>query len=199
MSASQLSQSYRPLIVSSALRYKGSDSSPVNTRSSTWYRKIPTKRNPSCRAIIHVFSVQLRRSCWVKSCCNVSHHRVGASITPKTGCQACALTARGSITKTMKGMGGAAVGSVECHKQWTTASIPRSSGQGTPLWCGEGAQAARAAWGGSRYNTARGAMGTRPQQNRSCVAPTCQVCARTPGCCHFLRWRGTEEAIVPGA
>ena len=46
--------------------------------------------------------------------------------------KACALTTRGSISKAMTGLvGGAAMGSAECRKQWTTALIPRSSGQGT--------------------------------------------------------------------
>ena len=48
------------------------------------------------------------------------------------GERACALTARGSISKAMKGLvGGAASGSAERRKHCTTALIPRSSGQGT--------------------------------------------------------------------
>ena len=44
---------------------------------------------------------------------------------------ACALTARRSISKAVKGLvGGAAQGSADCRKNWTTASIPRTSGSG---------------------------------------------------------------------
>ena len=59
----------------------------------------------------------------------------------------------------MKGfVGGAAVGLAECPKNWTTALIPRSSGQGTHPSGAEGAQAARAAWGGGGDKAGRGAM-----------------------------------------
>ena len=48
------------------------------------------------------------------------------------GKRACALTARGSIIRAMKGLvGGAAQGSADCRTNWTTALIPRSSGFGT--------------------------------------------------------------------
>ena len=75
------------------------------------------------------------------------------------GKRACAPTARGSISKAMKGLvGGAAAGSAECRKQWTTALLLRSSGQGTlPL----------SAWSGGRYkNSPQRCAGTREQQNR---------------------------------
>ena len=56
------------------------------------------------------------------------------------GKRACALTAGGSISKAMKGLVRRALsGSAECGRLWTTALIPRSSGQGT--------QATQAAWG----------------------------------------------------
>ena len=68
------------------------------------------------------------------------------------------LTAGGLIIKAMRGLvGGAAVGSTECRKQWTTALISRSSGHGTHPSGAERAQAARAAWGGGWHKTARGA------------------------------------------
>ena len=45
------------------------------------------------------------------------------------GIRACALTARGSTSKAMKALvGGAAQGSPDCRKNWTTALIPQSSG-----------------------------------------------------------------------
>ena len=48
------------------------------------------------------------------------------------GKRAGALTARGSIIRAMKGLvGGAAQGSADCRRNWTTALIPRSSGFGT--------------------------------------------------------------------
>ena len=63
------------------------------------------------------------------------------------GKRACALTARGSISKAMKGLvGGAAEGSADCRKNWTTALFARSSG--THPTSAERAEAARAAWGG---------------------------------------------------
>ena len=37
----------------SELKYSGSDSSPAAMRPSTWYLKIPTERNPSCRVVMH--------------------------------------------------------------------------------------------------------------------------------------------------
>ena len=65
----------------------------------------------------------------------------------------------------IKGLvGGAAVGSAECRKHWTTALIPRRSGPGTHPSGVEGAPAARAAWSGGRCKTARGAM---KEQGRS--------------------------------
>ena len=71
----------------------------------------------------------------------------------------CALTARGSMSKAMKGLvGGAAAGSAGCRKDWTTALILRSSGQGTHPSSAERAQATQAAWGGGRYKTARSAV-----------------------------------------
>ena len=46
----------------------------------------------------------------------------------KRGKRACALTARGSISRAMKGLvGGAAQGSADCCRNWTTALVPRSS------------------------------------------------------------------------
>ena len=68
------------------------------------------------------------------------------------GKRACALTARGSIRKAMKGLvGGAPAGSAERRKQWTTALIPRSSGRGTHPSDAERAQAARAVWDRHNY------------------------------------------------
>ena len=59
----------------------------------------------------------------------------------------------------MKGLvGGAAQGSADCRRNWTTALIPRSSGIGTHPTSAECADAARIAWGGGRYKLARSAM-----------------------------------------
>ena len=52
-------------------------------------------------------------------------------------------TARGSISKAMKGLvGGAAQGSADCRRNWTRAFIPRSSGFGTHPTSAECADAA---------------------------------------------------------
>ena len=75
------------------------------------------------------------------------------------GKRACALTARGSTSKAVKGLvGGAAQGSPDCRKNWTTALVPRGSGLGTHITSAECAEAARAAWRGGRYRAARNAM-----------------------------------------
>ena len=59
----------------------------------------------------------------------------------------------------MKGfVGGAAQGSADCRRNWTTALIPRSSGIGTHHTRAECAEAAPVAWGGGRYKLARSAM-----------------------------------------
>ena len=64
------------------------------------------------------------------------------------GKRACALTARGSSSKATKGLVcGAAEGSADCRRNWTTALIPRSSSTGTHPTSAEGAEAARNAWG----------------------------------------------------
>ena len=97
--------------------------------------------------------------------------------------------------------GGAAQGSAENWKQWTTTLIPRSSGLGTHPSSAECAQVAR------RYKAARGDERTRAKQNRSRVAPTRQIgthecprtlrrATRTPGCCLLLFWRGSKRAFV---
>ena len=66
-----------------------------------------------------------------------------------------ALTAQGSISKAMKCLvGGAARGSTDCHRNWTTALIPRSLGIGTHPTRAECAEATHA-WGGVRYKLAR--------------------------------------------
>ena len=73
--------------------------------------------------------------------------------------RACALTARGSISKAVKGLvGGAAQGSADCRKNWTTALILRSSRNGTHPTSAECAKAARIAWRGGSYKAARSAM-----------------------------------------
>ena len=60
------------------------------------------------------------------------------------GKRACAMTGRGSTSKVMKGVvGGAAQGSADCRKNWTTAWIPWSSGSGTHPTNAECAEAAR--------------------------------------------------------
>ena len=53
------------------------------------------------------------------------------------GKRTCALMARRSISKAVRGLvGGAAQGSADYRKNWTTALIPRSTGSGThPTEC----------------------------------------------------------------
>ena len=59
----------------------------------------------------------------------------------------------------MKGLvAGAAQGSEDCRKHWTTALIPRSLGNGAHPTSAEIAAAARIAWDGGRYQAARSAM-----------------------------------------
>ena len=56
----------------------------------------------------------------------------------------------------MKGLvGGAAQGSTDRRKNWTTALIPRSSGIGTHPSSAECAEAARIGWSGGRHKLAR--------------------------------------------
>ena len=59
--------------------------------------------------------------------------RTAGKTQPQTdeqrGTRACALTARGSVSKSMKGLvGSAAQGSADCRRNWTTALILRSWG-----------------------------------------------------------------------
>ena len=84
------------------------------------------------------------------------------------GRRACTLTARGSISKAMKGLvGGAAQGSADCRRKWTTALIPRSSGIGTHLTSARCVEAARVAWRWRAIQTgAERDEGARTQQNR---------------------------------
>ena len=91
------------------------------------------------------------------------------TVQPQTdeqcGRRACALTATESISGAVKGLvGGAAQGSADCRKNWTTALNLRSSGSGTRPTSTERAEAARVAWGGGRHKAARGA---RREQGRS--------------------------------
>ena len=75
------------------------------------------------------------------------------------GKRACSLTASGSISKAMEGLvGGAAQGSADCRQNWTTALIPRSSGNGTHPTDAVCAEGAGVAWGSGRYKPARRAM-----------------------------------------
>ena len=58
--------------------------------------------------------------------------RVQPHTDEQRGKRECALRARSSISKAMKGLvGGAAEGSVDCRTNWNTALIPRGSGIGT--------------------------------------------------------------------
>ena len=84
-----------------------------------------------------------------------------------------------SISKAMKGLvGGAAQGSADCRKNWTTALLPRSSGIGTHPTIAESAGAARIAWGGGRYKAARSAMReqgrTRKKVSLRCLMSNCR-------------------------
>ena len=75
------------------------------------------------------------------------------------GKRACALSARGSINKAVKGLvGGAAQGSADCRRNWTTALILRSLGTGTHPTTVERVDAVQSAWGGGRCKLARSAM-----------------------------------------
>ena len=90
------------------------------------------------------------------------------------GRRACALTARGTISKAMKGLVvGAAHGSADCRRNWTTALIPRSSGIGTHPTNAECVEAARFAWSGWRYQ--RGDEGARTQQNMHSIPASRQA------------------------
>ena len=61
--------------------------------------------------------------------------------------RACALTARGSISKAVEGLvGGAATGAAECRKHWIAALILRSLGQDTRPSNAERTQTTQAAW-----------------------------------------------------
>ena len=83
-----------------------------------------------------------------------SARRVQAQRDEQRGKRVCALTARGSISKAMKGLvGGAAQGSADCRRNWTTSLIPRSSGIGTHPTIAECAEEARFAWGGRTLQT----------------------------------------------
>ena len=68
--------------------------------------------------------------------------RTARRVQPQTdeqrGKRACALTARGSTSKVVKGLvGGAAQGSADCRRNWTPALIPLSPVTGThPFQCG---------------------------------------------------------------
>ena len=97
--------------------------------------------------------------------------------------RACALTARGSISKAMKGLvGGAAQGSADCRRSGTTTLIPRISGTATA----ECAAAACAAW--ERWlvqSSVERHEGTRPQQNRYRITAACQTGAHE---CSGPRW-----------
>ena len=75
------------------------------------------------------------------------------------GKRACALTARGSISKAVTGLvGGASQGSADCRKNLTSALIPRSSCIGTHSTIAKSAEAARIAWSGGRWKAARSAV-----------------------------------------
>ena len=110
--------------------------------------------------------------------------RTAGKTQPQTeeqrGKRACALTARGSISKAMKGLvGGAAQGSADCRRNSTTALIPRSSGIGTHptrVECDEGA---RIAWGEGRCKLWRGARrGSKveaKQVSLRCTTSNCRL------------------------
>ena len=139
--------------------------------------------------------------------------RTARRVQPQTdeqrGKRPCALTARGSISKAMKGLvGGAAQGSADCRRNWTTALIPRSSGIGTHPT----AECAEAADCLGRWKAQNGTghdEGARPEQNRYRFAATRQTVAYerswpywrtagTPGCHRFLRRCRPEETLVSG-
>ena len=104
------------------------------------------------------------------------------------GKRACALTARGSISKAMQGLvGGAAQGSVDFRKNWTTALIPRSSGGGTHPTIAKCAEAARVAWD-------RVAL-SRHTGDHECSGPHRRTTG-TFGCHRLFRRTQPEETLV---
>ena len=94
------------------------------------------------------------------------------TVQPQTeeqfGKRACVVTARGSISKATKGLvSGAAAGSAECRKRWTTALIPGSSGASSSDTSSLGRR--------QIPDNPQRCEGTRTQQNRNRFAPTCQT------------------------
>ena len=81
------------------------------------------------------------------------------------GKSASAPTTKGSISKAMEGLvGGAASGSAACRKHWTTARIPRSSGQGyTSLERGAGSSYSSSVERRQVQNSPQRFEGTRTQ------------------------------------
>ena len=93
------------------------------------------------------------------------------------GKRACALTARGSISKATKGLvGGAAQGSGRLSKELDHSPDPAELGLRNHPTRAECTEAARGAWGGGRYKAARSAMREQERsRNRYRVAPACQT------------------------
>ena len=105
--------------------------------------------------------------------------RTARRVQPQTdeqrGKRACALTGRGSNRKATKGLvGGAAQGSADCRKNWTTALIPRSSGTGTHPSSAECAEAARIVWGNWR-GAQRESKVEAKQVWRRCPTSSCRL------------------------
>ena len=100
------------------------------------------------------------------------------------GKRACALTARGPISKAMKGLvGGAVQGSADCGRNWTAALIPRSPGTGTHPTRVECAEAAQIAWGGGRYKAVRSAMREQGWTRTGIASlPNAKLCGRREIC-----------------
>ena len=112
----------------------------------------------------------------------------------------------------MKGLvGGAAQGSADCRRNWTTALILRSLGTGTHPTTVESVDAVRSAWGCGRCKLgAERDEGAGTEQNRHRFAAPRQVVANecswfhwrsegTPGRHCLLRRSWAEEARVPVA
>ena len=141
--------------------------------------------------------------------------RTARGVQPQTdeqrGKRACALTARASISKAMKGLvGGAAQGSADCRRNWATALIPRSSDIGTHPSSAECAEAAGISWGGGRYKLARSAMREQGRSKTGIaslphVKTVANECSRshwrtagTRGCRRLLCRSRPEETPVSG-
>ena len=126
------------------------------------------------------------------------------TVQPQTeehrGKRACALTARGSISKAVTGLvGGAAAGSAECRQDWTTAMIPRSSGQGTHPSGAERAQLKQLGVEADTRQLAAKQELLRSHMSNWYPMSTQVLQASVKDDIIIFCWRWTEETVVSGA